>query len=240
MDNFTAAMIAEHLVSFDEDADAVATEAFMAGRKLRLAGVRREGLVVGYVRRDDLVAGKLLDHITPFEEDEILSDSEPLVNVIASLQTRFQVFVNTLGQVGGIITRSDLLKPAVRMWLFGMLTIIEMSFAREIKRLHSEDWEKYISPGRVHKAESLQTERRRRGQPLGLLACLQFGDRGEIVARSPQLREIFEFPSRTRALDVVKQLQALRNDLAHAQDIVAHNFDLVVLLSENVDRVLRL
>jgi len=233
-------MIAEHLVSFDAEADAVATEIFMSKRKLRLAGVRREGLVVGFVRRDDLVAGKLTDHVTPFEDDEVLSESEPLADVIARLQTRYQVFVNTLGHVGGIITRSDLLKPAVRMWLFGMLTIVEMAFAREILRLHRRDWKKYISPGRIKKAQTLQSERRRRGQPLDLLACLQFGDRGEIVARSPQLREVFEFPSRTRALEVVKQLQALRNDLAHAQDIVAHNFDLVSLLSENIDRVLRL
>ena len=37
------------------------------------------------------------------------------------------VFVTTIGTVTGVVTRDDVQKPAGRMWLFGMVTMIELA-----------------------------------------------------------------------------------------------------------------
>ncbi|MHC4206613.1 MAG: HD domain-containing protein, partial [Planctomycetota bacterium] len=47
-------------------------------------------------------------------------------------------FVSVLGNVGGVITRSDIQKPPVRMWLFGMITILEMFISRLLKAKYQD------------------------------------------------------------------------------------------------------
>lgn len=82
-----------------------------------------------------------------------------------------------------------------------------------------ESWRQYLSEGRIQKAVELQQERGRRGQSASLLDCLQFADKGQIVARDQRLRELTRFTSKTQVERFVAALQDLRNNLAHAQDI---------------------
>ena len=99
------------------------------------------------------------------------------------LNDRPRLFVNVLGQVGGIVTKTDLQKPPVRMWLFGMITIIEMGLTRLIEDgLSRWAWRECLSEARLQKAEALLEERKRRNQDLDLLDCLQFSDRGHRLA----------------------------------------------------------
>lgn len=57
LEGFSAMDLAEPLVSFDSDADAQGVQAFMVEKDFDLVGIRQEGLVIGYVRREDLVSG---------------------------------------------------------------------------------------------------------------------------------------------------------------------------------------
>ena len=57
-EGFTVLDIAEALVSFDADRNAVEVQRFMAENGLEIAGVRKDGLVSGYVRREELASGK--------------------------------------------------------------------------------------------------------------------------------------------------------------------------------------
>jgi hypothetical protein len=146
------------------------------------------------------------------------------------------LFVTILGQVGGIVTKTDLQKPPVRMWLFGMITIIEMGLTRFIESAYPDgSWRQCMSESRLQKAEVLLEERRRRNQDLDLLDCLQFSDRGQIVLRNEELRKRAGFVSRNRGEQTVKELEALRNNLAHSQDIVASDWEIIVKLVEHLD-----
>jgi hypothetical protein len=195
--------------------------------------------VAGHARRDELIGGTCSDALSPFDEATILPDSAGLPMVVQVLHQSPWAFITVFGRVGGIATRSDLQKPPVRMWLFGMVAIIEMGFARVIQEHYPDDrWTEYVSEGRVQKAEALLAERRRRNQDLDLLDCLQFSDKGQIVLRNPQLRERLGFVSRRRGEETVKVLEALRNNLAHSQDIIACDWETIVGLSENLDRVM--
>ena len=150
-------------------------------------------------------------------------------------------FVRILGEVGGLVTRTDLQDPPVRMWLFGLLTAIEMRFQTLIQqRFTDESWMQYVSPARVEKAKLLLEERQRRNQNPTLIDCLQFSDKLQIIARDERLRDQVGFVSRRRADAAGKVLEALRNNLAHSQDIIASDWDTIFAMAENLDRLLTL
>jgi hypothetical protein len=156
--------------------------------------------------------------------------------VLAGLNRSPFLFVTLLGGVGGVITPADLQKPPVRMWLFGIVTLIEMRCAELIERHCPQDtWQQYVSEARLQKAQALLEERRRRNQALRLFDCLQFSDKGQIVARHEGIRQSTIFPSRRQAEEAIGKLEQLRNNLAHAQDL-ATDWGTIVQLCEFITR----
>jgi hypothetical protein len=233
--------IAEPLPSFDRNTPADVVRAAMAERNYIVAGVRDGGMVSGYIVGEEVGQGACGDQARVFEEAIVVSDSTPLIELIRALHGSTWVFVTVLGQVGGIVTRADLQDPPVRMWLFGLVTTFEMHFQRLIE-LHFSDegWMQYLSPARVGKAQEMAEERKRRNYSPTLLDCLQFSDKGQIIARCEELREKAGFASRRRADEVVKRLEALRNNLAHSQDIVDSDWETIVAIAENLERAIAL
>ncbi len=239
-ESFSAADIAEPLASFDAATPAPDALAVMIRRKFKVAGIRKEGAICGYVWQEELGQGTCGDVLCPFGAEEVVPDSVGLCELITLLNARPRLFVRVLGEVGGIVTKTDLSKPPVRMWLFGMITMIEMGLTRLIESAYPEgSWKECMSEGRLQKAEALLEERRRRNQHLDLLDCLQFSDRGQIVLRNEALRTRAGFVSRSRGEQTVKELEALRNNLAHSQDIITCDWDVIVKLTENLDKLLR-
>jgi hypothetical protein len=84
----------------------------------------------------------------------------------------------------------------------------------------------------MQKAQALLEERSRRNQSLRLFDCLQFSDRGQIIARNEEVRKLTVFASRRQAEEAVKRLEQLRNNLAHAQDILATDWSTIIQLCE--------
>jgi hypothetical protein len=167
----------------------------------------------------------------------VIDDTTPLHEVVQGLNRSDYLFVNSAGQVSGVIRRSDIQKPPMRMWLFGLVTISELRVTRLIDEVCPDDaWQKYLSPARVAKAHSLQEERRRRGQSRSLVDCLQFADKGRIVARDERLRQLTRFKSRGEVDRFVASLQDLRNNLAHSQDI-SGDWEVISELAINLYRI---
>ena len=230
---FSARDIAEPLASFDAEASAAHARDFMEARDFDVIGIRRDGLMVGYAERGSLEGGACGEFRRPFADAIVLEDTAALVNVLLKLNQNPFAFITVLGQVGGIITRADLQKPAVRMWLFGIVTLIEMRFAELIERhCPADTWKTHVSEARLQKAQALLEERSRRNQRLQLFDCLQFSDKGQIVARLEDIRNQTIFASRSQAEAAVKNLEKLRNNLAHAQDILATDWDTILQLCE--------
>ena len=164
------------------------------------------GLVVGYLLRDELGEGVCGDYLRGFDEAQVVADETSLATVVLALCGSPRLFVTLLGRVGGIVTRSDLQKPPVRMWLFGMITLIEMRFTRLIEQYCPNDvWKSFLSESRLKKAEQLLVERMRRNQHLTLLDCLQFADKGQILARSEELRGLTQFESKRQVEQIFKE-----------------------------------
>jgi hypothetical protein len=230
---FTARDVAEPLASFDAGTPCGDVRDFMTGSQFDVVGVRVEGQVVGYVERGSLDHGACGQYQRPLDEATVLNDTAPLLTVLMELNRAPFLFVRAFGRVAGIITPADLQKPPVRMWLFGIVTLIEMRCAELIERhCPGNTWKEYLSEARLLKAEALLAERSRRNQALQLFDCLQFSDRGQVVARHEGIRNHTIFRSRRQAEETIKKLEQLRNNLAHAQDILTSDWDTIVQLCE--------
>jgi len=233
---FTALDIAEPLRSFD--ADRLATDVLERMRELGVGvvGVRRDGIVTGFARASDLTEGTLGDRARPIDRRRTIDGDRSLTEVIRVLTRHEQGFVTSLGAVIAMVTRNDIQKPLVRMWLFGMITLIEMKIVERIGTLFPEgDWLEHVPPKRLEKARELLAERERRGQPANLLDCLQFGDKVGILIKDENEVGAFGFESRKAAKRVIKELQSLRNNLAHAQDIITHDWAQIARLTARIE-----
>jgi hypothetical protein len=238
-EGFRVEDVAEPLASFDAETPGPAAAAVMDRDGLGVIGVRRDGRVAGFVEREQLGDRPCGSAVQPFPAGALLPDAAPLSAAVRVLAAEPRAFVTAFGGVIGVVTRDDLQKPPGRMWLFGMVTMIELRYTRLISELcPDESWREHLSEGRVTKAEGLRAERNRRHRSVGLLDCLQLSDKGRIVARHETIRNRTIFTSRRQAEDGIRMLEGLRNDLAHAQDIVTADWEAIVLLSGHLDRAL--
>ncbi len=156
--------------------------------------------------------------------------------LVRSLTVNEHVFVTVLGEVAGAAGRVSLNSPVARMWLFGIVTMAEMLVTRLIEQYFPGGaWQKLMSEGRLQKAQALQRERERRGQHSGLLKCLQLSDKAQILIERPEMLRAFGFPSKNIARGVVKELESLRNNLAHSQDIAVHDWASIARLASRIE-----
>ena len=236
---FTAKDIAEPLRSFDGEQKASGILGKMEELNLYAAGVRIDGFVFGYVLSADLGEGKLEKCLRQFRKGQVLDGDASLSEVIHVLTLHNHCFVSLLGSVAGIITRSDIQKPIVRMWLFGIITLIEMNFVEKIRvKWPAESWINLITKARLKKAEELLEERRRRKQHCDLLDCLQFSDKARIIIEDPEQLEELGFKSKKIAKRLSKELESLRNNLAHSQDIVTHDWPQIARLAKRFEKII--
>ena len=235
--------IAESLVSFDAERPVSDVTPVLDRTRFRVVGVREDGRIMGYVVAAEIGREAALSELLrDFDEDDVVSGDTPLAEAILALDGREWLFVRVLGSVNGIVTWSDLQKPPVRMWLFGVITLIEMAFTRLIETLFPNDeWTKLLSPARRKKAEDFHRERlRRSAHALRLIDCVQFSDKGQILAKDDVARRIIGFPSRKRGEQSVKAIVSLRDKLAHAQDIVTHDGSSIIELARHLGRILEI
>jgi hypothetical protein len=230
-EGFTAIDIAEPLASFDASVDAKVVRDFMADNEFDLVGVRVEGLVKGYVCREEIedgICGDFLHEFTP--EDDLVPYTASLIEVVKSLSINRQCFVTAMNEVFAIVALEDLEKPPMRMFLFGLITLSEILMTDVIRRRYPGDaWQSYLSEQRLAKAQALQQERIKRGQKPDLIDCLQYGDKGQILSHDEMMRGALGWKSRKEARKAIKEMETLRNNLAHVQAIIPTGWNRIVI-----------
>jgi hypothetical protein len=188
---------------------------------------------------EDLVEPLPRDHpsaSTRSKAGQIGPGDAPLSDVVEVLTRHDHCLVGREGRIDGVIERRDMGKPVARMWLFGLVTLTELYLTDRIRGLWSEnDWIRLLSPARLRQAEELRAERLRRQQPCELLDCLQLADKGAILLRNPVELAAFGFESARAGELALRDLQSLRNNLAHAQDTVAADWPQIVRLARRLE-----
>jgi hypothetical protein len=67
------------------------------------------------------------------------------------------------------------------------------------------------------------------------LDCLQLSDKAEILIEDADQLAEFGFDSKRAAKNVIKELESLRNNLAHAQDIVTHDWPQIARMTHRLE-----
>ncbi len=235
---FSALDIAEPIFSIDGNQPSSTAKEFMESNNLYLLGIRKDARIVGYVLPEDLTDGECKDHIRSFENN-IIFESASIAEVILKLSESDFCFISILGAVSAIITKHDIDKPPVRMWLFGIVTILDMYISRQVEAVFPDGaWQEKLSPKRLEKAIALQAERLRRNQRARLIDCLQLTDKAYILLKDSTSKEDMGFTSKRDAERQIKNFESLRNNLAHSQSITTYDWDTIVRLAERQDVIL--
>jgi hypothetical protein len=234
---FSAKDILEILPAYDSRMIRASLIHELAVHNSGAVGIREKGSISKYMLDEDIRSGQLI--IRTIEKQQLVSLDDPLATVIHILTMFSCCFVTINDEPVGVITRRDIEKPVVRMWLFGLIILIEMLLTKDIRsRWKNEEWTGFLSEGRLEKARELQKIREERGRKAELLDCLQFSDKLQIALNEPDLQEASGFLSNKAARRSIKDLEALRNNLAHGQDITGQDWPPIARLAKRVQEML--
>ena len=232
--------ITEPLVCYDAERNAAEVKPFLDECDFDVAGVRQNGRVLGYLERERLMDGRVEDHLIRFGEGDVVLETEPLVRVIQLLEARRAFFVTAFGQVAGIVTRGDLQKSAVRMWLFGLISLIEMQMLWLIRERHpNEAWKPFLKSSKGLKTAQWHFDiRRGRNEAIDLVGCLLLSDKADIFRKDPSLDKLMCRSGLGMDSTFFRELVSLRDDLAHAHDIVTNRWPRLPKLVQEAERLL--
>lgn len=206
-----------------------------------ILGIKENGSIIGYVRKDDLNEGSTLGTVTrTFQTGEIVSETTSLIETLFLLKETERIFVLEGNNIDKLVTRADIQKVPVRLLLFGLVSLLEMNFLKIIRTyLPNNSWEKYLSESRLKKAEVLFEDRKRKNQEIDLCDCLQFCDKREIILSDKGLFSLFEFGSKNKGKEILRELEDLRDHIAHAQDLMnSFGFEKLISLVEKMEILL--
>jgi hypothetical protein len=171
---------------------------------------------------------------------QVVPEEAPLTAVVAALSRHETCYATDReGRITGRIGREHLQGPVGRMWLFGMVTTLEWIVTEDIRAAgDSVDWTALVSPGRLKKAEGLHEARVACGRPVALLDCLQLADKVRIFrAIEKRPMPLLRGASREGSQRLARDLEELRNALAHAQDVVTHDWTQIARLARRLEEL---
>ena len=231
--------ITEPFCSFDDSAIAQDVKIFLDKKDYDIVGVRTNGILNGYAFREDLAEGPLSKYFKEFDPRELLPDTASISEVLKVIIDFKHVFILSFGRVAGIITRGDLQKIPIRMWLFSLISLIEMQMLRIIReRFPKNSWDKLISPGRNKKAKKFFRDNESKNEEIDLADCLQFCDKYTIISKTEDLLEKLQC-SKKDFCTLSEDLKWLRDNLAHAQDIISNDWPSIIDLSRTAEEFLK-
>jgi hypothetical protein len=216
-----ARAILEPLQCCPTDSPAPEMKRILEQRGFDVAGVqeRPNGPVLGYVQKDQLNGARTSEHLLPLHAEHLISDSTPIGEVLTTLRSKERLFVVVGSGVKGLVTRADLNKPPVRIYLFALVSLLEMHLRFWVRAMYKEDsWRQSLKPQRMETAQKLQEARLKRNAHISLLACLQFSDLRDLVLELEDARKALGLGSKTKGKELLEDAEELRNRLAHSQD----------------------
>ncbi|MHB8513734.1 MAG: hypothetical protein ACYDCC_16425 [Actinomycetota bacterium] len=232
-----------HVAIFDLECtspneDALVLQKAMIEKDFHIMPVEDHGAIEAYVLRDELTQGPVRDFLRPLGIHDLVAESMPLLDAMALFKDRTWFFVMAGSGVDGIVTLADMRRPPVQMFLFALVSLLESKMARLIRYFEPDSWNTMISEKRLLMARTLLEERQARGVSLDLVDCLQMCDKRTVAEKSPKIQEALRM-QRVQVTDFLKRVEDLRNELAHAQDFLAHRqWREILLLVDEIEQSL--
>lgn len=216
----TVSAIFEPIKSCPANGTAQEFKRLLKDRKFDVAGVMEseDGEVIGFVKSSDLIKGIVRNHLKMINPGLLIADSTPIPDLFELLSDKNHLFVLNKAKIEGIVTRSDLNKPPVRIYLFSLISFLEMHMGFWVRHNYqNESWKQKISKGRLNNANKLYEDRMRKNQNIDLFECLEFCDKRDLFLKNEDLRNKFSIESKEKGKVFLKRAEDLRNSLAHSQ-----------------------
>lgn len=211
--------IAESLYSLDGDWAARDGQAKLQSRYFDVAGVVVDGEVRGYVLTDELKDGTVRDHLHPFVNGDVLPDLEPIRKALEILGTKGWLMVSFLDNPSAILTRGDLQKAPFRVWLFGLINLLEMQLLHHLRTHHGHlAVEEILNPEQLAQVKEIWCRRKAKNEETDLCECLYLKDKFRLFKRFFEIPKDL-FPSSRSFGSFCNRVQDLRNNLAHANPL---------------------
>ena len=180
---------------------------------------------LGYVVQENLGENSIENYIEKFDIAIVISESTPLSELFEILLDKEYVYVLSKNSVNGIVTRADINKPIVRIYLFGLISLFELHLNFWITENYDEEsWKEILNPARIELAEKIYKERKGNNVQLTLLECVQICDKREILRATDKFRDDFEF-SKSAFKKLLENVEKIRNELAHSQTSIIANLE---------------
>lgn len=188
-----------------------------------ILGVIDNDRKIGYVRRQDLEKEPIKNYLHQFEKDQIIPDSTPLTDLFEILNKDGFVFISSENEVEGIVTKADINKPIVRIYLFGIISLFEIHLNFWIAELNERDsWLDKLNNDRIQMAKNLFNERKGNNIELTLLECLQISDKKQILKKTDEFLAKFNY-SKGKLKGLLEHVGVMRNEIAHSQNSIISN-----------------
>ena len=136
--NICVSDIAESLISFDSEKPAKTVKKFIIEKEFTVVGLRRNGEIEGYVKKDNLLDDGTIDSFSKNIDYEI-SENAGMMEAFNKLKENDYYFVKILNKYGGIVTRSDIEEIPFRLWVYGTISIFEIILLDIIRSNYSNN-----------------------------------------------------------------------------------------------------
>lgn len=174
-----------------------------------------------YVTLSELTAtsGTVLDVARVIDEEVSLEESNSLALALARLREAEYYFMTHRGTVTGVVTRADIAKPAVALYVLGLVLSFERGLDGLIQRQAPDRFLDALSEGRASDIEAIYDDRRSSNVETSLIDCLNLDDR-LTIARKLDLHRACGFGSTKEFRRWSKQLKSVRNGVAHGSGLL--------------------
>jgi len=160
-------------------------------------------------------------------DENVISENEGIMETLNKLKENDYYFVKILNHYGGIVTRSDINKISFRLWVYGTISIFEILLLDILRLLnHNENTvTELLTKGRIKKAKEVFESRKIRDEFIDFLECLQLTDKLAIcLLKNKSILENLNL-SGIKAQSLSKDINYLRNQIAHGNDYDNLSFD---------------
>lgn len=240
IENITTKFIFEPLGCCEGSASTLFVNSQIKEKDFDVLGVREQNEIIGYVHKNTVDAGDGRLNVQQFQTGSIIADSTPISELPELLTKNGYVFVLTSNKISGIVTKADINKPIVRLYLFGIISLFELHLNYWINRhQRDEGWTSLISQSRLQKANELFENRQGKNIELTKLECLQLCDKRVILEKTEDFLTTFDY-SRRFFERFLKDVEIIRNEIAHSQISIIDNvsWDTFVFTTKQIRKFL--
>lgn len=226
IDKITTKFIFEPIYSCKQSDESSHVKESLEDRGFDIVGVINDNnQIFGFAERSELNGGPIEKYTKQIVMSYVIADSTPISKLLNVLYERSFAFVITENTINGIVTRADVNKPIVRIYLFGIISLFEMHLNFWISQYHkNESWIEKLNEKRIDSAKEIFKMRKGQNEELSLLDCLQLCDKHTILKSIDNFIEQFRF-SKEQFERLLKDIEKIRNELAHSQNSIISNLE---------------